>query len=187
MKGALSVLRLLKSRREEERESVKRECRHEWEEEVLGSERCAVCGDVLMVYKLKRCRKCGERHSGWEWVKPHVKEGTDRLGEVLICFDCLPKFKEVEQRLEELLGPTPAYDLELAFMGTPVIFWSLASLRKWLSDHIAYRGKLSKIHNSQAFGNITGYVFDAIPKDPIAKPYVVMIPIRVIAEEARVV
>ena len=178
-------MRLFKRRKERgEEEERGRECQHEWDVDVIDSEKCAVCGQTVLVLKRKRCKRCGKTDGGWEEVTEYLIEGRDKYGNIYICAECYPKFRNLERMLEHMLGPTPAYDFHLAYMGTPIVFWSLASLREWLSKYIAYRSKITKVYNSHEFGNTTGYVFDAIPKDPLARPYLVMLPLRVLAWEA---
>jgi len=153
--------------------------------EVVDTKKCAICGHTVLAFKRRRCKKCGESSSNWEEVATYVMVGTDKYGNIYICAECHPEFRSLERMLEHMLGPTPVYDFQLTYLGIPIVFWSLASVREWLTKYIAYRSRITKVYSSHEFGHTTGYVFDAIPKDPLARPYTVMIPIRAIVDEAR--
>jgi len=179
------ILRLFKREKEVSEIPVqKRSCEHEWETDIVDSRKCAVCGETVSVQKWRRCKLCGKEETWWESINAYVLEPITSDKALYICARCLRYYTEVEHELEKLLCVVPTYDFSTIVdltSCTVLIFKNIKGLRKWLKRYIAYRSKLVK----GSIMGIRGYMFDAIPKDPMARPYVILIHKEAIAEEAR--
>ncbi len=173
----MRILRCLKGGGEKDHE-------HEWEVDIVGSRKCAVCGEPISLQKRKRCKLCGKEEIEWESIRASILEPVASGSGIHICVSCVRYYVRVERELEKILDVVPARDLtfeEVEYPFTVLIFKDLADVKRWLERRIAYRSKIFK----DSFMGVKCYMFYAKPRDPRERPYVVLIHKMAVAREAR--
>ena len=140
--------------------------------------RCAICDKLLFIEEMDKTKRFEEYEKivvGLAYKGAYAEYGADEI-KVYLCRNCYIRFKDMLANIKAKISKTVRiYDIEfLEFRN--IIFYNPKSLIEFLENHVEYASEPKEMAIVKDLKQIRGIGIYAKPKNPLEKPYRILLP-----------